>query len=172
MPKYLLVDGFNVIRRDARFGSSEEDDFYGTQAKLIQMLAHYRSGTFHRIVVVFDGARGPNPYRGRSQQQGIEVVFSSRGETADEVIQDMVAGHAPRQGVLVATADRRLALRCRQLGATIVAPEELLKAGRNPKPTEMDKDAPEAGGAWAGTTKKRGNPRRLPKNRRKTRGLW
>jgi predicted RNA-binding protein with PIN domain len=175
MGKHLLVDGFNLIRRDTQLSEAERKNFYGAQELLVQRLAQYRRGTHHRVTLVFDGTASPNPFRHRTEKSGIDVVFSARGETADDVIKEMIADAGPGQGMIVATADRDLASACRSHGATIIPPEELTQRTR-PKPL------PPAGHdfwqgkreeqGWSGTTRKKGNPKRLPKAKRRPSALW
>jgi hypothetical protein len=174
MPKHLLVDGFNLIRRDPQLSETERKNFYGAQEIFVQRLSAYGRAGGHRITVVFDGTNSPNPARHRTLKNGVEVIFSARGETADEVIVDLVERTASKSGLLVATADRSLASACRSLGAGIVAPEELTQRTR-PKaaalpPERMFGKREET--AWSGHTKKKGNPRRLPKSKRRPSALW
>lgn len=175
MPKHLLVDGFNVIRRDPQLSDAENRNFYGAQDLLIDRLNRYRRGTSHRITVVFDGRQGPNTFRSRMRKGEIEVIYSSRGETADEVIADLVAHAAERDAYKVVTADRDLAHTCRTLGVDIVAPDELMARSR-PRPlpapgSDFWQGKREERG-WSGSTRKKGNPKRLPKNKRRPSRLW
>lgn len=175
MPKHLLVDGFNVIRRDPQLNTIEQKNFYGAQELLIQRLADYCRGTQHRITVVFDGARGPNPWRQQENRRGVKVIYSGRGETADEVIKDILANREDRDGFLAATADRDLARACRALGVAVISPGELLRSSRpRPLPPEGHEywqgKREETG--WVGHTRKKGNARRLPKAKRKSKTLW
>jgi uncharacterized protein len=175
MAKHLLVDGFNIIRRDLQLSEAERKNFYGAQELLIQRLAVYRRGTHHRVTLVFDGTESPNPYRHRTEKSGVEVVFSARGETADDVIKDMIAEAGPSQGMLVATADRDLAAACRSQGAVIVAPEELTQRTRPralPPPGHDYWQGKREEQGWSGSTRKKGNPKRLPKAKRRPSALW
>ncbi|NTV52166.1 MAG: NYN domain-containing protein [Candidatus Firestonebacteria bacterium] len=175
MAKHLLVDGFNIIRRDGKLSEAERKNFYGAQELLIQRLAQYRRGTDHRVTLVFDGTASPNPYRHRTEKSGIEVIFSARGETADDVIKDLIAEAGPSQGMLVATADRDLAAACRSYGAGIIPPEELTARTRPralPPPGHDFWQGKREEQAWSGTTRKKGNPRRLPKAKRRPSALW
>ncbi|MCK5241588.1 NYN domain-containing protein [bacterium] len=176
MPKHVIVDGFNVIRGDSELSAIESINFYGAQNILIQKLAQYRRGTTNRITVVYDGANGPNSFRQRSQREGIHIIYSAQGETADEVIKDLVASDAANCcGYLVITADRDLAVSCRMYRVNVAPPEELLRRSRpgklTPKNTDYWHGKREEKG-WVGHTKKKGNPRKAPKNHRKTQGLW
>ncbi len=176
MAKHVIVDGFNVIRRDAELSRIERDNFNGAQEALLRKLAQYRRGTQHRVTVVYDGAGGENPYRQKSQREGVQFIYSARGETADEVIIDLVektGGHS--SGVLVVTADRDLASACRVHRVTVVPPESLLQRSQirdaRPGGAEFWHGKKEEHG-WAGHTRKKGNPRRAPKSKRQTKTLW
>jgi len=176
MAKHVLVDGFNVIRRDPELSYVERMSFYGAQDALIQKLAQYRRGTTHRITVVYDGMRSSNQFRQRTQRNGIQIIYSSQGETADEVIQDLIAADSQHcSAYLVVTADRELARACQAYRVNVVPPEELLRRSRPerlpPKHSDYWFGKREEYG-WVGHTKKKGNPRRAPKKRRRSRGLW
>lgn len=176
MPKHVLVDGFNVIRRDPDLAHIEKMDFYRAQQSLIDHLADYRRGTQHQVTVVYDGGGGNSSFRQTSQQKGITIIYSSRGETADEVIEQLVAANQPRRSAyIVVTADRALGEACRRYRVNVLPPEELM---RRSKPITMPWHDPDfAHGkqeeqGWSGHTKKKGNSRRKPKKRRQSRGLW
>ncbi|MEW6517424.1 MAG: NYN domain-containing protein [candidate division FCPU426 bacterium] len=176
MAKHLVVDGFNVIRRDPELSRIERANFLGAQETLIRHLARYRRGTAHRITVVFDGAGGDRPFRQRSQREGIEVVFSARGESADDVILGMTqAASGHQSGWVVVTADRSLAMACRTRQVGILPPEQLLRITRDsrgvPASPEFWHGKREENG-WVGHTRKKGNPRRASKQQRRTRTLW
>lgn len=176
MAKHVIVDGFNVIRRDTELSRIERNNFYGGQEALLRKLAQYRRGTQHRVTVVYDGANGENPYRQKSQKEGVQVIYSARGETADDAILDLVENSGgQRSGVLVVTADRDLASACRNHRVIVVPPESLLQRSQirdtRPGGAEFWHGKKEEQG-WAGHTRKKGNPRRAPKNKRQNKTLW
>jgi hypothetical protein len=89
---------------------------------LLTVLAAYRRLKGHRITVVFDGwERG-----GISEQvkltAGLQVVFSRRGERADQTILRFVE-KAP-SGAVVVTSDRALADEVARTGALVLSTEE------------------------------------------------
>ncbi len=175
MSKHLLVDGFNLIRRDRELSGVEQRNFYGAQQLLLERLAVYRRGTSHRVTVIFDGHGGPNPHRSRSHHNGVDIVYSAHGETADDVIKDLVSRPGTPGGLLVATADRDLAHSCRTHGVPVIAPGELMARSRPkirpPAGDEFWQGKQEETG-WAGHTRKKGNPSRKPKTQRRPSGLW
>lgn len=176
MPKHVIVDGFNVIRRDPELSHIEKGNFYGAQESLIDKLARYRRGTSHKVTVVLDGHSSENTYRQRREQKGINVVFSAQGETADDVIEEMVAAAAAnRSAYMVITADRALADACRAQRVIVLPPDELMRKSR---PATMPFHEPDfvygkrEEDGWVGHTKKKGNARRKSKRKRSTRSLW
>lgn len=176
MAKHLIVDGFNVIRRDPELSGIENRTFYGAQKALIEKLGHYRKGTAHRITVVFDGHGGQHTYRHQQQQNGLTIIYSAQGETADEVIAEMAANRQGDQsGKVVVTADRALMDICRYYRVTVISPAELIRRSR---PATMPRNDPEfyhgkqEERGWSGHTRKKGNAHRAPKQRRRQKGLW
>jgi predicted RNA-binding protein with PIN domain len=175
MPKHLLVDGFNVIRRDDQLSGVESKNFYGAQDQLVARLGDYRRGTHHRVTVVFDGREGPNTFRSRGRKGEVEIIYSAHGETADDVIVDLVEKAADRGGIMVVTADRGLANACKVYGALVVPPEELLARSRPralPTPGYDGWQGKREEQGWSGTTRKKGNAKKLPKAKRKPSRLW
>ncbi|MCD4814705.1 NYN domain-containing protein [bacterium] len=176
MAKHVIVDGFNIIRRDNELSRIEQINFLGAQDTLVQKMAAYRRGTSNKVTIVYDGANSENSFRQNSQKNGINVIYSAQGETADDVIVDMVARDAhQRSRYLVVTADRDLGSACRRHGVVVLPPEELLRKSQAGEPPLRNPDTwhgkrEEQG--WVGHTKKKGNPRKAPKNKRKTKGLW
>jgi rRNA-processing protein FCF1 len=59
-----------------------------------------------RLTVVFDGRGGATPERTRQAFPGGNALYSSRSETADDVIRDLSRGAS--SGTVVVTSDRGL----------------------------------------------------------------
>jgi predicted RNA-binding protein with PIN domain len=103
---HLIVDGYNLARSgglplEGEPGSAEERD------ALCALLSAYARRKGLRLTVVFDGRGYGSPERTRSAFKGGTAVYSSRSETADDVIRDL-SRSAP-QGTFVITSDRGLA---------------------------------------------------------------
>jgi predicted RNA-binding protein with PIN domain len=84
----ILIDGYNVIKRDTSFQVLEARNLAAARDTLItQLVARYRH-TPHRVTVVFDG-------KGSSEQvmheRRIRIIYSRAGETADSVIARLAA---------------------------------------------------------------------------------
>lgn len=88
MGRDILVDGYNVILRDASFQSARQRSFEAARHALItQLISRYRH-TPHRVTVVFDGDA---PQEQSTHQQRVRIIFSRAGESADSVIARLAA---------------------------------------------------------------------------------
>jgi uncharacterized protein len=79
----ILVDGYNVIKRDASFQTLGKKNLAAARQLLVNQLVNRYLHTSHRVIVVFDG-------NGASEQtvhdRHVRVIYSRAGETADSVI--------------------------------------------------------------------------------------
>ena len=116
-PRRLVVDGMNVI------GSRPTGwwrDRPGAMAGLVDELADYAAATGDDVTVVFDGRPFP------LDPDGVEVRFASPGrDAADDAIVEIVAADPEPSSLIVATSDKGLASRVRELGASIISAGEL-----------------------------------------------
>jgi uncharacterized protein len=128
-PCCKLVDGYNVIRRLPSLSAAERRGLAEGRAALLNWLVPRFRHTPHRLVVVFDGdgaAETAQPLRCGS---GSQVVFTRRGETADQVIlrgvaNERAAGHV----VEVITDDVAVQLASADQGAVGVGTHQLRDA--------------------------------------------
>ncbi len=119
---WIVIDGYNLIRRSPLLAPLDRRDLAEGREALLAALVAYRRLKGHRITVVFDGReRGGASIQG-APVAGVQVVFSSRGERADEVILRLVE-KAPAGSVAV-TSDRALALAIGRAGAVVLSAEE------------------------------------------------
>jgi predicted RNA-binding protein with PIN domain len=103
--RYLIVDGYNVLRSTPRYSTLVERDLDAARVALIADVAAFAKGE-SSATIVFDGASNPDS-RGRPHEiAGVEVVFSAYGVDADSVIEDLTGAHR-RAGddVVVVTSD-------------------------------------------------------------------
>jgi len=146
-----LVDGYNVIRRDAELRDRETGRLEAGRAALLALLAGVARDVRDDFVVVFDGAHrtGDAPGPGR-----VQTVFSRPPETADDVLRRLAATH--REGAVVVTSDRAVLDSARRAGAVAVTAEAFLHAVRRPAAEAPDDDEDED---------EDGTPRRGPHRR-------
>ncbi|RVU96857.1 hypothetical protein EII22_10050 [Coriobacteriales bacterium OH1046] len=105
----LVVDGYNVIRATERYAhlidEGDSDPYLRAREALLADVAAFAQGSFDPVVV-FDGAGNLSPDRPNLSSGSVRVVFSSTGQSADEVIEQL-AVEARHQGrdTTVATSD-------------------------------------------------------------------
>jgi len=129
-----LIDGYNVIRRDAELHAHEAASLEAGRAALVTLLARVASRVSDNFTIVFDGARrtGGAPGPGR-----VQVMFSRPPETADDVLRRLAG--TLREGAVVVTSDRAVQDSARRGGSVAVSAEAFIEAATGP--TEFDKDS-------------------------------
>lgn len=135
----------------------------------MQRLAGYRQRKGHAITLVFDGWQAGSGSEHHEFQSGVEVVYSKRGERADQVIQRLARSYG--RDCAVVSSDHEVANAARAAGAFVIgAPEFRAKlqewSSSMPVVAHKELDAGDAG-LVKRSKSKGGNPRKLPKAQRK-----
>ncbi|MFY1616848.1 NYN domain-containing protein [Micromonospora sp. WMMD736] len=117
---HLVVDGYNVTKRGFGEMSLEQQ-----RKRLITGLGGIAAQTGDEVTVVFDGAERmhglpPAP-------RGVRVLFSRKGETADELIRRLVRAEPAGRPVVVVSSDREVADGVRRHGAYPLGADSLLR---------------------------------------------
>ncbi len=173
---HIIVDGYNLIRQSDRLRKAERLALEEGRHALLRFLIPYRERTGHRLTVVFDGWEGGAFSEERDREGGIDILFSRRGEKADDVIKRL----AQKSGseVVVVTSDRDIGNFVNRCGGTVVAspdfadivagdrpPNLLPAAGKYPAGREED----EEGQAEKKGTKKKGPAKKISRREREYR---
>jgi uncharacterized protein len=159
---HLIVDGYNVIRQSPRLQLLDAMDLQAGREALLELLAHYRRRSHHQITVVFDGWQHGDLKESRDRYQGILVIYSRRGERADEVMKRLLIQERERS--LVVTSDREIQVCAEQAKAAWINAGEFELAHLHDPSGAAEPDA-EADSSTRGTHKK-GPARRLSKRLR------
>jgi predicted RNA-binding protein with PIN domain len=121
LPKaHLVVDGYNVTKRGFAEMSLEQQ-----RKRLITGLGGIAAQTGDEVTVVFDGAERvhglpPAP-------RGVRVLFSKKGDTADELIRQLVRAEPAGRPIVVISSDREVADGVRRHGAYPMGADALLR---------------------------------------------
>jgi predicted RNA-binding protein with PIN domain len=121
LPKaHLLVDGYNVTKRGFGEMSLEQQ-----RNRLVGGLGGLAAQSGAEVTVVFDGAERVHglPPAPRS----VRVLFSRKGETADELIRRLVRAEPAGRPVVVVSSDREVADGVRRHGAYPVGADALVR---------------------------------------------
>lgn len=122
MALHLIIDGYNLIRQSPELLAVESQDLRWGREALLEQLAAYRRQKKHPITVVFDGWENGAPLGERDRFQGMLIIYSRRGEKADEVIKSLA--DRERQRCLVISSDRDICRHAEGVGAAVMSAEE------------------------------------------------
>ncbi len=126
-----MVDGYNIINSWPELNRLKEESFEHARIKLIEILVNYHGLTKIMIVVVFDAHQVKGGIEKRESYQGVEVVYTREGETADMFIEKIVGGLSRKSKVFVATSDWIEQSLILQRGALRLTSRELLQEIKN-----------------------------------------
>src|SRR5437879_11704554 len=138
MPIHLIIDGYNLL--GVRGGL--RGDVEAKREALIRDLAGYRQRKGHPVTVVFDGWRSGHPVERAEWREGLEVVYSKKGEQADAVIKRLAEKYG--SDCAVVSADHEIGNFARVPGALVITP------GDFETPLQGSGAAPAAGEPGAG----------------------
>ena len=150
MPPRLLIDGYNFIYRMSP-GSLDMDT---SRSHFLEALARYGRERGVKVTVVFDAPGSLSPNRLRQNHRGVEVIYSGRGETADDVIIEVL--RKKQAGFILVSSDRALIDEAKKNGIAFVTPDRMAEALHDK--AEREEEMP---------VERKGNPRRLPKRVRR-----
>ncbi|HEV8540406.1 MAG TPA: NYN domain-containing protein [Nitrospiraceae bacterium] len=167
MATHLIIDGYNLLGVRAAFVGGA--DLEAARERLLRDLMAYRQRKGHTVTVVFDGWQQGLASERREHRAGVEVVFSRRGERADQVIQRLAQEFG--RDCAVVSSDREVGDFARAQGAFVIGALEFQAK------LEIPPAAAQAPGAFRKDSAedelprrnrdKKGNPRKLPKALRK-----
>jgi predicted RNA-binding protein with PIN domain len=118
---HLLVDGYNVTKTG--YGDLPLE---AQRGRLLASLGPLAARTGAEVTVVFDGQDRATPLAAPSPR-GVRLLFSRTGETADDVLRQLVRAEPPGRPLLVVTSDRAVVDDVRADGARTVPSSALLR---------------------------------------------
>lgn len=154
-----LIDGYNVIRRDAELAHQDARSLEDGRTALLRVVARAARASGDPFTVVFDGARrtGGGPAAGQ-----VQVIFSRPPESADDVLRRLAA--ELRSGAAVVSSDRTVRDAAERAGAAVVSAEQFM-AALEPSATD---DEPDREDDEDHAPPRGGNPRRRSRAERAT----
>lgn len=167
MSQHVIVDGYNLL--GVLHAGAAGSSFAGEAARegLLRDVSAYHARKGHPLTVVFDGWKAGMPVERREFRNGVEVIYSRRGERADQVIQRL-AEQLGRDCAVV-SSDREVADWARQAGAFVMDSAEFAAklltgtSSRVMSSWKKERDGDLSDGRRQGPREKKGNPRKLPK---------
>ncbi len=159
---HFLIDGYNLLH--VVRSPKSQADLERAREHLIDLLASYRRRRPCEVTAVFDGWQGGWVTEQKGRSKGIELIFSKRGEKADEVIKRMAAGKG--SGIVVVTSDREISRFAERMAVSVIPSEQFL-ARIEQTALRPEKEAGEEEEDRGG--RKKGPSRRLSKKERRRR---
>ena len=121
--RWVIVDGYSVLHAWPQLRKLGGRSLEQRRAALVRVLERYGDHAGRRVTVVFDGYAAKHKPELTERPGGVEVVFSPKGKTADEVIERTVAQTGHRAGITVVTSDNVERQIVETLGAMTVSAE-------------------------------------------------
>ena len=134
MSPRLLIDGYNLLFATGVFASpAGPPTLQRTREALLQFLAdNINAKLLARTVIVFDATQAPPGLPGEVAFAGMKVLFSRRGQEADELLEDLIAAHRAPRELLVVSSDHRVQRAARQRGAKYADSDQWLTTLQRP----------------------------------------
>jgi len=121
----VIVDGYNVLRSSGPTAQLKGESLRVERERFISRLRKYQSGRQDKIIVIFDGTQADTNQPTTQSLGDMSVIFSRRGQTADEVIKGMVEQNTSPQDIIVVSSDRDVVNFVRSMGASVTGARSL-----------------------------------------------
>lgn len=106
MEEYLIIDGYNMIGAWPNLKPIKEESLSHAREKLIEMIGEYVVISKQKTFLVFDAYLVKNGTEKREIIDGVQVIYTKEGVTADMAIERLTAQIPKHRKVYVATSDR------------------------------------------------------------------
>ena len=129
--RQVIVDGYNVIRRNPDLSALFHKDMPRARAALAVRCVGWRSARrdIADVLIVYDGAAAAAGAPSAAGS-GVRTVFTRRGETADQCIAALLLQSAAPRRLLVVSDDAEVARQARACGAEVLGVSGFLDAPR------------------------------------------
>lgn len=132
MDGILLVDGYNVINNWPELSELKEQDIAHARHRLVAYLSEFQALCGIQVIVVFDAHLVKGGVEQGENSQGVAIIYTKEGETADNwieryVVQHHRSGAAKKESLFVSTYDWMEQRIISAKGAYRVTPGELLE---------------------------------------------
>lgn len=122
----LVVDGYNVIHAWPALKALMIESLEAARDRLIDRLAVYAQVYGAEVTVVFDAHRTTSMANAELWNQGVRVIYTRKGHSADHAIEKIAyAAAGDRNPLIVATSDRFQSDLVRGMGGAVISATEL-----------------------------------------------
>jgi len=160
--QHIVIDGYNYLNRIRATPIDTSSSIEILRKAILDRLVRYKKIKTMRLTVVFDAYNSYSVTRQREEYMGIDIVYSKKHETADDVIIDLIRKRP--SGLIVVTSDRKIIDEAKFHGVSFLTPSGF-DALMHREQCACEKAEADEGQCRRG--KKAGNPKRLPKKVRR-----
>ena len=123
--QWILVDGYSVLHAWPKFATRKARLLSLQQRRemLVSLLRQYADQSRRRVTLVFDGYAAKHKPEVAEPTHGVEVRYSERGKTADDLIERLVGQSEHRSAIVVVTSDNRERATVEAMGAQSMSAE-------------------------------------------------
>ena len=102
----ILVDGYSLLHHWEELAPAKPRHSFHARDALVAALTQYQDSSGTPLTVIFDGSGAPpDTPKNETAKGGIEVLFSKKGQTADQIIERVAHLMKPYGEVMVVTND-------------------------------------------------------------------
>ncbi|HJN90283.1 MAG TPA: NYN domain-containing protein [Verrucomicrobiota bacterium] len=102
----ILVDGYSLLHCWEKLAPGKPRHSFHARDALVTALTQYQDSSGTPVTVIFDGGGAPpNTPKNETTNGGIEVLFSKKGQTADQIIERVAHLMKPYGEVMAVTND-------------------------------------------------------------------
>lgn len=167
MLMHIIIDGYNLIRQSDFLRRHEKQSLAAGRQALILNLSEYKRKKRHNITVVFDGWESGSAQEERDRQGNINIIYSRRGEKADDVIKKLADSSS--EETIIVSSDREIVSYVTRRGRTALSSIEfetlMCKAIVEPSISDFTAEK-EADDEIDYPSSKKGPAKRLPRAKR------
>ena len=121
--RYLIVDGHSVIFAWPELRKLHARRTVLARDELVKILTAYQDASGVRVVAVFDGQGAKS--NEATEPGGIQIFYSGAGQTADAIVERLVAKYGSQHEITVATSDLMEQQTATSFGALVVSADGL-----------------------------------------------
>ena len=123
--RYLVIDGHSVIFAWHDLRRLHDQNRAAARKALADKLQHLHDTTAWRVTLVLDGKLGTAVPVGKRKPTDMVISYATADQTADSIIERLVAVSGMAEQILVITADEAERLTVESLGAATGSPDWL-----------------------------------------------
>ena len=102
----ILVDGYSLLHHWPELAPGRARHSFHARDALVAALTQYQDSSGTPVTLIFDGGGAPpDTPKNETAKDGIEVLFSKKGQTADQIIERVAHLMKPYGEVLAVTND-------------------------------------------------------------------